>query len=130
VNQNPPFSLKILPGRYAICRFPPSHGGILLPNRSSFFSLTLTEDELSLVIDEAQTPDNCIAERGWAAIQVIGPLDFNLTGILVSLAAPLAKANISIFAVSTYNTDTILLREADLPKAVEILQGGGFHFSH
>lgn len=127
--QNLSLSLKVLPGRYAICRFPPSYTDIPLPKQASFFSLTLTEDELSLVIDETLIQEGWTVERGWAALQVVGPLDFNLTGILASLAIPLAKAEIGIFAVSSYDTDTILLRQTDLARAINVLTNTGFHFS-
>jgi len=61
------------------------------------------------------------AEIGWRCLKVLGPLDFSLTGILASLAVPLAEASVSIFAMSTYNTDYILVREGDLEKAKQVL---------
>jgi hypothetical protein len=64
-------------------------------------------------------------EPGWRAIKVAGPLDFSLTGILATLASPLAEAGISLFAVSTYDTDYVLVREVDLGRAQAVLRAAG-----
>jgi hypothetical protein len=68
-------------------------------------------------------------ESGFVAIEVAGPLDFALTGILASLAAPLADAGISIFAISTFDTDYVLVREADLARARRALEAAGHVFA-
>lgn len=67
----------------------------------------------------------CRVQLGWRAIQVSGPLDFSLVGILSGISTVLAQARVSIFALSTYNTDYILLRATDLPRAVEVLKAAG-----
>jgi hypothetical protein len=87
--------------------------------------VTRTPDELSVVADEAAVPAGVRAERGWRALQVAGPLDFNLTGILASLAYPLARAGISLFAVSTFDTDYVLIKEDKLHDALAALQAAG-----
>ena len=97
-------------------------------NEGNLISITRTAKELSIVLSEELVQPGWQAEMGWCAIQVIGPLDFNLTGILASLAAPLAQAAISIFAISTYDTDIILVRAKDLQPAVEVLKRSGFVF--
>jgi len=74
-------------------------------------------------------PRETPAERGWRCLKVHGPLDFGQTGILLSLAEPLAKAGISIFAVSTYDTDYLLVKGCDLPKAIEALRLAGHRAS-
>ena len=74
-----------------------------------------------MVLPEGNVPAQWVAERGWRCLKVLGSLDFDLTGILASLAVPLAEAGVSIFAVSTYDTDYILLREKDLEKARRVL---------
>ena len=66
-------------------------------------------------------PEGVLCERGWAGLKVEGPLDFSLTGVLASLAQPLAEAGISIFAVSTYDTDYVLVKGGDLERAVAVL---------
>jgi hypothetical protein len=86
-----------------------------------FFSVTRTRDELSIVCEESKIPGDVKAERGWRCLKVEGPLDFGLTGVLSSLAQPLAEAKISIFAISTFDTDYIMLKKENLPKAVAIL---------
>jgi hypothetical protein len=97
---------------------------------SSFASVTRTRHELSIVCDEAEVPASATRQGGFCGLRVSGPLDFSETGILASLADPLAKAGISIFAVSTYDTDYLFLpvaRESEahaaLVRAGHTLQG-------
>lgn len=94
-----------------------------------FFSLTRTNEELSLVCVEEKIPAGAVAEKGWRALKVKGPLDFSMTGILVSISGLLAENRISIFVVSTYETDYILVKEEFLDKAVKIL-GDRFNFEN
>jgi hypothetical protein len=90
------------------------------------FSCAVRRDgELSLVCDAADVPDGVDCERPWRALEVAGPLDFSLTGILASLAAPLADAGVSIFAVATYDTDVLLVRAAQLDDALAALRAAG-----
>jgi hypothetical protein len=86
-----------------------------------FFSITRTSDELSVVCLEDKVPPDVKVEKGWRCLKVEGPLDFGLTGILSSLAQPLAEAKISIFAISTFDTDYIMIKKENLQKAIEIL---------
>jgi hypothetical protein len=81
---------------------------------SRFWSVTRTDQELSVVLPEVNVPPGWQAERGWRCLAVQGPLDFRQVGVLASLSVPLAEAGISIFALSTYDTDYLLLRDADL----------------
>ena len=71
-------------------------------------------------------PEGIVAERGWRCLKVQGPLDFSQAGILASLAEPLAKADISIFAISTYDTDYLLVKANELHKAVWTLRQVGY----
>jgi hypothetical protein len=112
--------LRVLPGRYSVCRLAPDAS---LPEH--FFSATRTPDELSVVCDEVHAPENAKCEAGWRLMQVAGPLEFSLTGVLAAIAAPLAKAGVSIFALSTFDTDYVLVKEDDLAKAIEALRGAG-----
>jgi hypothetical protein len=95
-----------------------------------FFSVTKTEDELSVVCEQASiplpVPSELKCEKDWRMLKVEGPLDFSLTGILSSLAGPLAAAKISIFAISTFDTDYILVKSENLSRACETLRHSGF----
>lgn len=90
-----------------------------------FFNLTKTDEELSIVCPTSVVPDHIKRQDHWRAIKVEGPLDFSLTGILSTLLKPLAQAQISIFAISTFNTDYILIQDKDLQKAVLTLKNEG-----
>lgn len=87
--------------------------------------MTRTADELSLVLPEAARHPDWQAETGWRAFRVDGTLDFSLTGVLASLADPLAAAAVSLFAISTYDTDYVLVREGDLERAMAALAAAG-----
>lgn len=118
-------TLTLAPERFAVCRLAPDAPVPPLPLGVSLVALTLTPDELSLVVPEEFAPPDATTEGGWRAFRVAGPLDFSLTGVLASLAAPLAEANVSIFALSTYDTDYLLVREAALTAALEALRAEG-----
>lgn len=87
----------------------------------SFCSITRTPDELSIVCPQDKIPAGVMAEKDWLAFKVEGPLGFVMTGIVSSLAKPLADEGISIFYISTYETDYLLVEEKNLEKAKEIL---------
>jgi len=121
----PCLTLSVLPQTLAVCRL---DAYAELPTSllsGAFVSITRTADELSLVLLEGVVPDGWRAERGWRCLKVQGPLDFALTGILAALSVPLAEAGISIFALSTYDTDYLLVRAADLDRAISILAERG-----
>jgi uncharacterized protein len=88
-------------------------------------SITRTPDELSVVVPEEVVPTGVRAEAGWRAWSVVGPLPFSMTGVLASLAVPLATAEVPIFVVSTFDTDWLLLRDEHLPAAVAALEQAG-----
>ncbi len=112
-----------------VARFPPDTPLPPIP-ASAFFSLTRTEAELSLVIAAEHLPAGATAvEAGWLAMAVVGPLDFSLVGILSQLSSALAAAGVSIFALSTYDTDLILVRAADRDRATTALLGAGCRFT-
>ena len=125
--------LFLLPETYAIAKLPanaaiPSWAGAGLGAEGAAFefsSITRTRDELSIVCADSLMPQGLPAERGRRALQVAGPLDFALTGILSALLEPLAEARISAFALSTYDTDYILLRAGDLAAAKAAWLGAG-----
>lgn len=120
-------TLSILPDVFAVCRLDPS---LSIPDWSlqGFFCITRTQDELSIVCPQATVPQVAQAagfEGDWRCLKVEGPLDFALTGILVTIATPLADADISIFAMSTYETDYVLVKQADLDRAIQTLLQAG-----
>jgi hypothetical protein len=90
--------------------------------------VTRTPTELSIVCREDSVPAGILANRGWRAIAVAGTLDFALTGVLASLVSPLAAAGVSIFAVSTYDTDYVLVKKNTLDRAVAALSAAGHRF--
>jgi hypothetical protein len=117
--------LTVLPGTYAIARFAP-HASVPFEYASSFFySLSKTDQELSVVCEERFVAADVKAERKRRLIRVESTLAFSLTGIVASLAAPLAEDSVSIFAVSTYDTDYLLVNEADLDRATAALERAG-----
>jgi hypothetical protein len=117
--------LCLLAGRFAICRLPADDAVPAWAAGGPFSSITRTSDELSIVCAEGLAPAGSPGEGGWRVFQVAGPLDFSLTGILAAIASPLAKAGVSIFAVSTFLTDYILVKEENLASAVEALRTAG-----
>ena len=117
-------ALRLLPHRYAVCRLAADAD---VP--AAFFSVTRTPDELSVVCAEQDVPDDTKCEGGWRIFQVAGPLEFSLTGVLADIAAPLASASVSIFAISTFDTDYVLVKEENLARAVEALRGAGHRVS-
>ena len=92
----------------------------------TFVSITRREDELSIVCADERVPAGVRAERGWRALEVEGPLDFGMVGILHALTGPLARAGISVFAVATFDTDVLLVREETLSRAVDALREAGY----
>jgi hypothetical protein len=87
--------------------------------------MTRTDEELSLVRGAEAVPNDARAERGWRALRIAGTIDFALTGVLAAVLSPLGEAGLSIFAVSTFDTDYILVREHALPAAIDVLRAAG-----
>ncbi len=123
--RRPTLNLTVLPGKYAVCRLPAMAPLPAAGTTDRFFSVTRTRDELSVVCAEEEIPAGATAERGWRGLRVEGPLSFQLTGVLASLADPLAQAKISIFAISTFDTDYLFVRGVDLEPALACLRLAG-----
>jgi hypothetical protein len=117
--------LSVLDGRFAVCRLSQGDPLPAWALEGRFASITRTEDELSVVCAEERVPEEAAAERGWRCLKVEGPLDLSQTGVLASLAEPLAGASISIFVLSTYDTDYLLVKERDLEGALATLRASG-----
>lgn len=122
-------TLILLPETYAVCRLAPDAPIPPLPLSASLVAMTLTHEELSLVVPEDSAPAGARIEGNWRALRVEGALDFALTGILASLATPLANAGVSIFAISTYDTDYLLIPAASLAAAQDALRAAGHHIA-
>ncbi|HEY7075980.1 MAG TPA: ACT domain-containing protein [Solirubrobacteraceae bacterium] len=119
--------LTLLDEPLAVCRLPASERvpSWALELHHAFLSLTRTRDELSVVCPEVAVPPDTDAETGWRALTVAGPLDFALSGVLASLAAPLGEAGVSVLAIATHDTDHLLVRAADLDRALGALAAAG-----
>jgi uncharacterized protein len=95
---------------------------------AEFFSVVRTSDELSIVCPENridQSRAGMTVEGGWVALKLEGPIPFSMTGVLASFLQPLSEAQISIFAISTFDTDYVLVKEENLPRAVTALRSAG-----
>jgi hypothetical protein len=122
----PRLPLVVLPATVAICRLP---ADAPLPEwtarTSAFLTVSRTPEELSITADQQVVPAGTRCERDYRPIRVRGTLPPDLVGILVSIASPLAEAGISIFAISTYDTDYVLVKAGDLERAVRALEKTG-----
>ena len=122
----PAVSLDLLAGTFAVCRLTPDAA---VPEWATapgpFLSITRTADELSITAPERAVPAGVRAERDYRALRVRGVLAPELVGILLSIAEPLAQAGVSIFAVSTFDTDYVLVRARDLAVALDALRAAG-----
>lgn len=119
-------TLKVFEDILGICRLDRSDQ---VPDwaEGNFLSITRTSDELSIVCCQECIPEKIKSEQGWRYFKVEGTLDFSLVGILSSLSGTLARQGISIFAISTYDTDYILVKEQELDRAVKALRLAGYH---
>lgn len=118
--------MSVMKNNFGVCRLEP---GAPIPEwaaNGDFVSITRTQDELSVVCPQSTIPEGILCERDWRAFKVEGPLDFSLTGILSSISTVLAQRGISIFAISTYDTDYILVKGKDLDNAVDALRRGQY----
>jgi uncharacterized protein len=117
--------LTVLGERLSICRLDAGEEVPAWAMGASLFSVTRTRDELSVVCPEDVVPEGISRERGWRAFRLEGTFDLSMVGILASVASPLAEAGASIFAVSTFDTDYVLVREEQLDLAVDTLRASG-----
>jgi hypothetical protein len=117
--------IRLLAPRMAICRLEPNSDLPAWVKGDSFCTITRTDEELSIVCPEAAVPGSVFCDQGWRCLKIKGPLDLSETGVLYALARPLAEAEISIFALSTFNTDYLLVKEKDLERAIRVLSQQG-----
>lgn len=115
----------MLDDRFTVCQLEPDREVPGWATETGFFSVTRTPDELSIVCPEQNVPEGLLCERGWRALKLEDPLEFSMTGVLVSVAEPLAAAGVSIFALSTYDTDYVMVLEDVLGTAIAVLRESG-----
>jgi uncharacterized protein len=121
-----PIRFSVLADKFAVCRLSPADS---IPSWASelqgFSSITRTSEELSVVCREAQVPADLKSELGWVCFKLEGPFPFLQTGVLASILAPLAQASIPIFAISTFDTDYVLVKAEFEQRAISSLQQAG-----
>jgi len=122
---NHQLTITVHPELYAICRLEPEAEVPQWASGQGFLTISRTKTELSIVCEEARVPAEVHAERARRLMQVAGTLAFSLTGILAAIAVPLAEAQISIFGVSTYDTDYVLVKDPDMQHAISVLETAG-----
>lgn len=112
-------------GRLAVVKLPAGGAAPEWAMRGWFWTVTGAPGELSVVCPEANVPADAKAEKGWACFELVGPFDFALTGILASFVGPLADAGVPVFALSTFDTDWVLVPGARLEEAVRAIEAAG-----
>lgn len=117
--------LTLLSQRFAISRLVADAPIPAWATQGSFFSVTRTGDELSVVTELSQVPPGVQSQPGWRVLKVHGPFVLSEIGVLASLAAPLAESRISLFAVSTFDTDYLLVASETLSAAIVALERAG-----
>lgn len=127
---NKRLNLKLLKDKYSVCRLNKDDEIPKWIFNEEFFSITKTEDELSIVCLQDKIKEDIKCERDWKILKIEGPLDFSLIGILSKISTLMANNNISIFAISTYDTDYILIKEESIDKAIEILENNNYNINN
>jgi hypothetical protein len=117
--------VSVLPERLAICRLDASAAVPPWAEQGTFVSVTRTREELTVICPENHITPDIEASRGWRAFKLEGPFDLELVGLLVSVAAPLAQAAVSILPLGTYETDYVLVRQTQLESAIRALRFSG-----
>lgn len=117
--------LSVVPLTLAVCKLPADEASPAWAMRSDFFAVLRTPGELTAVTTADCVPDGVVCARGWRALKLEGTFDFALTGILASILQPLAEAGVGIFALSTFDTDYVLVKDELLEKAIAALRAAG-----
>jgi uncharacterized protein len=118
-------NLNVIPGSFVVVQLSAQAEVPAWAYGPGFFTVTRTAEELSVLCLADRVPEEQAGERGWACLQLVGPFEFTLTGILLSVLEPLAQAGVGIFAISTFNTDYVLVKDHQLATAVDALRGAG-----
>jgi hypothetical protein len=126
-------AIDVRPREYTVVRLPadaPVPAGLLEPGSPGLVSVTRTPEELSVICPADAAPAEGAVEAGWRLLSVRGPLEFTLTGIIAALASELAAAGVTLFSISTFDTDHILVRADDLDRAVKAFRDSGHEVAH
>lgn len=123
---DPDRSLLLFQDALAICRLDRNAPVPEWATQGYFFSLSRTPDELSLVVPETSVPAGIDCEGGWRCLKVESPFDFDLSGMITSIAAPVAESEIDVFVVATQDSDYLLVKERDLERTISTLSERGF----
>jgi hypothetical protein len=117
-----PRTLTLMPDTFAVCRLNADASVPTWASAGKFFSVTRTAEELSVVCPQSLVPDGVRCERDCRCIRVAGTMDFSMIGVVAALVTPLAEAGVSVFVVSTFDTDYMLVKESDLERALAALR--------
>jgi hypothetical protein len=125
----PQLELIQLEGLLAVCKLHPSDPIPSWATTAKWFSVTRTADEVSIVCPQTVVPAGVKCEPNWRCLRVAGAMPFSMVGVLASLTAPLAHAGIGVFALSTFDTDYLLVPAKDFDKALHALRQHGHTIS-
>jgi uncharacterized protein len=119
-------SFIVLPHEYALCRLEPENAIPSWVFSSSFYTVSKTADELSVVCESALVPAKIICDKGWRLLKIAAVLDLSLTGITAAFSTALANAGVNLCVIATYDTDYLLVKQEKLSTAITALQQAGF----
>ena len=117
--------LTSLEGDYAICQIDTQASIPQWASMGDLYSITRTQDELSIICLHEQIPEHISCQAGWRVLKIEGPFSFDEIGVLASLTAPLAAAQISLLTISTFDTDYIFIQAENYDQALRVLQSAG-----
>jgi len=117
--------LRLLDATFSVCRLEPGAALVIPPEDRTLWSVTRTADETSVICEQGMEPSGATVEPGWRGAVVEGPLEFSMVGVLADLTRATADAGVSVFALSTYDTDYLLFKADNLARAVVALEGNG-----
>lgn len=118
-------ALSVLPKTFVICKLPADAPVPAWASQGKFSSITRTSEELSVVAESDEIPENLRGDINWRAMKALGPFAFSEVGVLAALVAPLAEAGISVFAISTFDTDYLFTGATQLQASVAALRRAG-----
>ncbi len=117
--------LERLPGTYAVCQLPRSGPLPSLKPDQNLYAVLVAKDEITVVCEESLAPEGSKIQPGWACLKLKGPFPFELTGILLAVLSPLASVGVGIFALSTFNTDYVLVSKDSIELTIRTLREAG-----
>lgn len=121
-----PLSLKVLDDDYSICRLKNTDIVPKWADNSKFSSITRTKNELSIVCIQGAVPPDIKCEKDWKVIKIDSVLEFSMVGIISKISDLLAKNDVSIFVISTFDTDYVLVKSNNLSKTITVLSNAGY----